>query len=42
MKLIYDAETRVILDGQIIGKQGAFLRVDVLAAAIHNKMTTEE
>ncbi|RAP30948.1 Pyridine nucleotide-disulfide oxidoreductase [Brevibacillus laterosporus] len=42
VKLIYDAETRVILDGQIIGKQGSVLRVDVLAAAIHNKMTTEE
>lgn len=42
VKLIYDAETKVILGGQIIGKQGAVLRVDVLAAAIHNKMTTEE
>ncbi|MGG0753548.1 MULTISPECIES: CoA-disulfide reductase [Brevibacillus] len=42
VKLIYDAKTKVILGGQIIGKQGAVLRVDVLAAAIHNKMTTED
>ncbi|MCR8644865.1 CoA-disulfide reductase [Paenibacillus sp. N1-5-1-14] len=42
VKLIYHADTKVILGGQIIGKQGAVLRVDVLAAAIHSGMTTEE
>lgn len=42
VKLIYDKGTRVILGGQIIGKAGAVLRVDVLAAAIDKGMTTEE
>lgn len=42
VKLIYDAESKEILGGQIIGKKGAVLRVDVLAAAIYNKMTTNE
>lgn len=42
MKLVYDADTKVILGGQIVGKQGAVLRVDVLVAVIAKKMTTEE
>lgn len=42
IKLIYDAETKVVLGGQIIGKKGAVLRVDVLATAIFNKMTTNQ
>lgn len=42
VKLIYHAKTKVILGGQIIGKKGAVLRVDVLASAIYNKMTTEQ
>jgi NADPH-dependent 2,4-dienoyl-CoA reductase/sulfur reductase-like enzyme len=42
VKLIYDKETKIILGGQIIGKKGAVLRVDVLAAAIFMKMTTEQ
>lgn len=42
VKLIYDKNTKVILGGQIVGKKGAVLRVDVLASAIYNKMTTEE
>ena len=42
VKLIYDADTKVILGGQIIGKNGAVLRVDVLAAAIFSKMTTDQ
>ncbi|MEG0132588.1 MAG: CoA-disulfide reductase [Clostridium sp.] len=42
VKLIYDANTKVILGGQIIGKKGAVLRVDVLAAAVFMKMTTEQ
>lgn len=41
-KLVYDAQTKVILGGQIVGIRGAVLRVDVLAAAISKKMTTEE
>lgn len=42
VKLIYDKHTKVILGGQIIGKAGAVLRVDVLAAAIDKGMTTDE
>ena len=42
VKLIYDKLTKVILGGQIIGKAGAVLRVDVLAAAIDKGMTTDE
>lgn len=42
VKLVYDKKTKVILGGQIVGKQGAVLRVDVLVTAIQNKMTTEE
>lgn len=42
IKLIYDAETNVILGGQIIGKKGAVLRVDVLAMAVATKMKTSE
>ncbi|UUV18906.1 CoA-disulfide reductase [Fusobacteria bacterium ZRK30] len=42
VKLIYDAETKVILGGQIIGKNGAVLRVDVIAMAVAAKMKTSE
>ncbi|MGL5964345.1 MAG: CoA-disulfide reductase, partial [Fusobacteriaceae bacterium] len=42
VKLIYHAETRQILGGQIIGKKGAVLRVDVVATAIYSKMTVDE
>ncbi|MGL6063900.1 MAG: CoA-disulfide reductase [Fusobacteriaceae bacterium] len=42
VKIIYHAETRVILGGQILGKKGAVLRVDVLATAIYAKMTVDE
>ena len=42
VKLIYDADSRIIYGGQIVGKKGAVLRVDVLATAIYNKMTTNE
>lgn len=42
VKLIYDAETRVILGGQIIGKKGAVLRTDVLATAIFAKLTVDQ
>lgn len=41
-KLHYDPETKEILGAQIIGPKGAVLRIDVLAAAIFKKMTTEE
>lgn len=42
VKLIYDAETKVILGGQIIGKNGAVLRVDVIAMAVAAEMKTSE
>lgn len=42
VKLIYDADTRVILGGQIAGKKGAVLRVDTLATAITCKMTVDD
>ncbi|MCL2569006.1 MAG: CoA-disulfide reductase [Oscillospiraceae bacterium] len=42
IKLIYDAESKVILGGEIAGKKGAVLRVNTLAACIYNKMTTGE
>lgn len=41
-KLIYHAETRIILGGQIAGGVGAALRVNVLATAIWAKMTIDE
>lgn len=42
VKLIYDADTRVVLGGQIAGKKGAVLRVDALAVAIYSNMKVEE
>ena len=41
-KLIFHRETREVLGGQLIGKKGAVLRVDVLAAAIDKHMTVDE
>lgn len=42
VKLIYDENTKVILGGQIVGRKGAVLRVDVLAAAVFMKMTVDQ
>lgn len=42
IKLIYNADTRVLLGAQIAGKKGAVLRVDALAAAIYSGLTVEE
>ncbi len=42
IKLVYEAESRVIVGGEILGKKGAALRIDVIAMAIKAKMTTEE
>lgn len=42
VKLVYDAQTRAILGGQIIGAKNAVLRIDVIAAAIAGKMTTDQ
>lgn len=42
IKLLYDAKTTVILGGEVLGKNGAALRIDVIAMAIKTKMTTKE
>lgn len=41
IKLIYDAETRVILGGQIFGKKG-IERITALVVAIHKEATVDE
>ncbi|MCC0660086.1 MULTISPECIES: CoA-disulfide reductase [unclassified Clostridioides] len=42
VKLIYDADTKVILGGQVAGFKDAVQRTNVLAAAIFGKMTTSQ
>lgn len=42
VKLIYDADTKVILGGQVAGFKDAVQRANVLAAAIFGKMTTSQ
>ena len=42
IKLIYNADTKILLGAQVAGKRGAALRADSLAVAIQNKMTTQE
>jgi NADPH-dependent 2,4-dienoyl-CoA reductase/sulfur reductase-like enzyme len=42
IKLIYEADTKVILGGQMVGKKGAVLRVDSIALAIAAKMKTTD
>lgn len=42
VKLIYNADTRVLLGAQIAGKKGAVLRVDALATAIYSRLTVDE
>lgn len=42
IKLIYDAESKVILGGQIAGYKDAVQRVNVIAACIYGKLTTNE
>ncbi len=42
IKLVYEAKSKVILGGQTLGKNGAALRIDVIAIAIKAKMTTED
>ncbi len=41
-KLIYEAGTNILLGGQLVGKKDVVHRVDALAIAIRNKMTTQE
>lgn len=42
VKLIYDAETYVILGGQVCGYKDAVQRVNVIAACILGKLTTKQ
>lgn len=42
IKLIYDVDTRLILGGQIIGKSGAVLRVDVISTALYSKLKVDD
>ena len=42
IKLVYEKDTKVILGGETLGKNGAALRIDVIAIAIKAKMTTED
>ncbi|MCM3340088.1 CoA-disulfide reductase [Paenibacillus sp. MER TA 81-3] len=42
LKLIYEKRTGVLLGAQGIGEKGVVLRIDILAVAIHNRMTAAE
>ena len=42
IKLIYDQKTNIILGGQVIGKNDAIQRTNVLATAIFAKLTTKQ
>lgn len=42
IKLVYLADSRKIIGGQILGKRGAVLRADVIAACIHAGITVDE
>ena len=42
VKIVYDADTKVLLGGQVAGYKDAVQRANVLATAITAKMTTEQ
>ena len=42
VKLIYDAHTKIILGGQVVGRKDAVQRVNVLATAIFARLTTDQ
>jgi NADPH-dependent 2,4-dienoyl-CoA reductase/sulfur reductase-like enzyme len=42
VKLVVDEESDRLLGGQIVGKRGVAKRVDVLATALHNRMTVAD
>ncbi|MGD2205876.1 MAG: NADH oxidase, partial [Anaerolineae bacterium] len=41
-KLVVEGETDRLLGGQIVGQKGVAKRVDVLATALHNRMTVAD
>jgi len=42
MKLVYHRETKQLLGGQIIGKEGVDKRIDVLATALYHQMSMHQ
>jgi len=42
IKLVYETKSKIIVGGQTLGKNGAALRIDVIAMAIKMKMTTDD
>jgi NADPH-dependent 2,4-dienoyl-CoA reductase/sulfur reductase-like enzyme len=42
VKLVADAKSNRLLGGQIVGRKGVAKRVDVLATALHNRMTVAD
>ncbi|KGX90948.1 NADH dehydrogenase [Pontibacillus halophilus JSM 076056 = DSM 19796] len=42
IKLLYQANTRTLLGGQIIGKSGVDKRIDVLATSLFQRLTVED
>ncbi|NCC34258.1 MAG: NADH oxidase, partial [Chloroflexia bacterium] len=42
VKLVYEAETRRLLGGQMVGSEGVAKRIDVIAAALHGGWTVDE
>ena len=42
IKLVYETQSKVIVGGETLGKNGAALRINVIAMAIRAKMTTAE
>jgi NADPH-dependent 2,4-dienoyl-CoA reductase/sulfur reductase-like enzyme len=42
VKLVYDADTLQLIGGQVVGENGAALRINVLAQAIATKQTTKD
>lgn len=42
IKLIYNADTKVILGAQVVGRKDAVQRTNALAVAIYAKLTTEQ
>lgn len=42
IKLVYETQSKIIVGGQTLGKNGAALRINVISMAIKAKMTTAE
>jgi len=42
LKIVYDGKTKLLLGGQAYGEVGVEKRIDVLATALHGKMTLED